>query len=119
MIKFINYDGEYPNLCSGVLTVNIDGTEYKFGHHYSSTHYNSNSKKWEYIDEDPKKPNYPEFWQSGGCVFEQDGDWFVDSGEWKYNGDLDKYTEFTEDIIKELIKVFNYNVRQGCCGGCI
>ena len=25
MIKFISYDGKYPHLCSGVLTVNIDG----------------------------------------------------------------------------------------------
>ena len=32
MIKFISYTGKYPNLCSGVLTVEINGKEYKFGH---------------------------------------------------------------------------------------
>ena len=29
-VKFISYTGEYPNLCSGVLTLEIDGKEYKF-----------------------------------------------------------------------------------------
>ena len=30
MIKFISYDGKYPNLCSGVLTVDINGQLYAF-----------------------------------------------------------------------------------------
>ena len=30
-VKFISYTGEYPNLCSGVLTLEIDGVQYKFG----------------------------------------------------------------------------------------
>ena len=29
MVEFISYDGKYPNLCSGVLTVNIDGKQHK------------------------------------------------------------------------------------------
>lgn len=28
MVKFINYDGKYPCLCYGVLTVEIDGKKY-------------------------------------------------------------------------------------------
>ena len=30
-VKFISYTGKYPNLCSGILTLEIDGKEYKFG----------------------------------------------------------------------------------------
>lgn len=30
MIKFISYDGKYPHLCSGVLTVDINGQLYAF-----------------------------------------------------------------------------------------
>ena len=38
-VKFISYTGEYPNLCSGVLTLEIDGKEYKFGHNFLTYHY--------------------------------------------------------------------------------
>ena len=31
-VKFVSYTGKFPNLCSGVLTLNIDGKEVKFGH---------------------------------------------------------------------------------------
>lgn len=27
MIKFVNYDGKYPNLCHGTLTLNVAGEE--------------------------------------------------------------------------------------------
>lgn len=37
-IEFVDYNGEYPTLCSGVLTVLIDGKEYKFGHNYDNYH---------------------------------------------------------------------------------
>ena len=30
-VKFVSYDGEYPNLCTGTLVLNIDGTDYSFG----------------------------------------------------------------------------------------
>ena len=120
MIKFISYDGKYPNLCRGVLIVEINGTEYKFGHHYSNCHKNDNTGRWEFIDENPDKPNYPEFWNSGGCVYgNRDGNWNISEGEWEYNENLDDYPEFTEDIKKELLETFNLNVRWGCCGGCI
>lgn len=120
-IKFVDYDGDYPNLCSGVLTVFIDGKEYKFGHHYMNCHRDKNSDSWIYTDEDPNKPNYPRFWESGGCAyFDHEWNSYVDTGPWKYNGDLDAYqNEFSKDIIEDLMNVFNLNVRQGCCGGCL
>lgn len=119
-IRFISYSGEYPNLCSGVLTVFIDDIEYKFGHNYLNHHYNAEEDKWYFANEDPNKPNYPAFWSSGGNVwFSGDWDAHVESGPWYYTGDLDEYPEFTEEIIEKLMEVFNNNVEYGCCGGCI
>ena len=34
MVEFVSYTGTYPNLCSGVLTLRIDGEEVRFGHDY-------------------------------------------------------------------------------------
>lgn len=30
-VKFVSYDGKWPNLCTGTLVLNIDGTDYSFG----------------------------------------------------------------------------------------
>ena len=30
MIEFVSYDGEFPNLCEGLLVVRIDGRLYAF-----------------------------------------------------------------------------------------
>ena len=30
MIEFIAYDGDYPNLCSGLLLVSMDNIKYAF-----------------------------------------------------------------------------------------
>lgn len=27
VVEFVDYDGDYPNLCSGTLTIKIDGKE--------------------------------------------------------------------------------------------
>ena len=33
-VKFVSYDGRFPNLCSGSLVLEIDDKEYKFGDNY-------------------------------------------------------------------------------------
>ena len=33
-VEFISYTGRYPNLCSGILTLRIDGKEVTFGYNY-------------------------------------------------------------------------------------
>lgn len=43
-VKFVSYTGKSPNLCSGVLTLKIDGTQYKFGHNYMNHHFDEKKK---------------------------------------------------------------------------
>ena len=99
MVKFISYDGEYPNLCSGTLVVEIDGKRTSFGWHNA---------------------DYPEFWVSGGSVsFDEDWSETVDRGEWELCFDEKNYPPEIAAAMPELIRVFNENVREGCCGGCV
>ena len=118
-VKFISYDGKYPNLCRGVLILEIAGVQYKFGHHYYNCHFNKKKKDWEFTDEDPNLPNFPPFWSSGGeCYFENDyRDSIVENGEWRI--DVDDLDERFKPLAYEIDKVFNDNVEYGCCGGCL
>ena len=99
MIKFISYDGEWPNLCHGMLTVDIDGEIHKF--HYL------------FYNEDDPHLHRP-FWTSGGsCGYDP---FYIDAKPWElftYNDD------FSKEMYEELLEVFNENVPFGCCGGCI
>lgn len=113
-VRFISYTGGYPNLCSGILTLEIDGKEYKFGHNYGNYHYDDKGVG-RFTDEDPDNPNFEKFWSSGGYItgFYED----VESGEWEI--DADDLPEQFRDIANEIDEVFNANVPWGCCGGCI
>jgi len=118
-VEFISYDGAYPNLCRGVLTLKIDGELIKFGHHYDRTHYNRDLKKWISEDEDPNNPNYDKFWSSGGEIT-HDGDWnniVIHNEEW--NIDVEDLDPKFWDLADELDRVINENIPYGCCGGCI
>lgn len=105
-VKFISYTGKYPCLCSGVLTLEIDGKKYKFGHDFFTK------------EEESDKPNFDSFWSSGGSVTHDD-DWNfdVDSGEWEI--DVEEIPEQFRELAAEIDEVFNENVPYGCCGGCI
>ena len=118
-VRFISYTGDYPILCHGVLTLEIDGKEYKFGHNYSNYHYDANGKGI-FTDEDPGNPNFESFWASGGCVTSSDEDsydLYAETGEWEI--DADDLPEQFRDLADEIDRVFNENVDYGCCGGCI
>ncbi len=101
-IKFVSYDGSWPNLCSGDLTLEVDGVKKVFG-------YNNDLSR---------------FWYSGGSTwFDEEWSGYVSDGDWvfdEYDELPDKMKEeFTEseyEIIKEL---FQDNVPNGCCGGCL
>ena len=96
IIEFVSYDGKYPNLCSGTLTLRIDGQYVKFAE----------------FDGD-----YDRFWCSGGCAyFNRNYDASTTTGPWEME------IEYLPDHLKmhaqELIDIFNDNVTHGCCGGC-
>jgi len=92
-VKFISYTGKYPNLCSGTLTLEIDGEKVTFG-----------------LD-----GQYEEFWRSGGYVI-----WNADivaTGEWLI--EIERLPQKYQKYAREIDEVFNANVEHGCCGGCI
>lgn len=100
-VKFVNYTGKYPNLCSGILTLEIDGLEYTFG------------STWE-----NPKTDFKKFWCSGGSVTaNKDWDFNVSHDEWEI--DVDDIPEQFRKYATEIDEVFNDNVDYGCCGGCI
>lgn len=90
-VKFISYTGEYPNLCSGVLTVSIEGKIVAL-------------------------PKYS--CNSGGSVW-FDNDWCenIEEGPWSIDDDdiPGEYLEYKD----EIIACMNENVPYGCCGGCV
>lgn len=117
-VKFISYTGEYPNLCSGVLTLEIDGVQYKFGHNYMAHHYDEKTGTWRCTDEDPNNPNFNSFWTSGGSVTaDEDWNFTVEDGEWQI--DVEELPEQFWDVADEIDEVINENIPYGCCGGCI
>ena len=95
-IKFISYTGRFPNLCSGVLTLKIDGVEHTFGDSYKTP-----------------KPEFESFWCSGGGLTK---DYEPYEEEWQIN--VDNLPEQFRKYAEEIDRVFNENVEWGCCGGC-
>lgn len=92
-VKFISYTGKWPNFCSGILTLEIDGKKACFG--YGTL-------------------NGP-FWTSGGGI--NPGCKGTYYGEWEINV-LERPEQYRK-YAKEIDEVFNENVEWGCCGGCI
>lgn len=102
MVKFISYTGKFPNLCSGILTLEVNDRIYVFGQTYNNPN------------------NLNSFWLSGGsCGFAGPGysNEYVDRDAWKI--DVDSLPEELKLYAKEIAEVFNANVHYGCCGGCL
>jgi len=86
----IQYNGRYPNLCSGQLIVTINGVRWVFPSHCMC---------------------------SGGSVwFDKNWSEHIESGDWN----IDNWPEgFPEDMKKTVIEAVNNEVSPGCCGGCV
>ena len=108
MIEFVSYTGKFPTLCSGVLTVRIDGETWHFGYAW-------NKPERELV------PRLPPFWISGGCAGVTESlDEFCSEGPWKIdNPPADQYPPEILARVPEILAVMNANVPHGCCGGCI
>ena len=100
-VKFVNYTGRYPNLCSGILTLEIDGQNYTFGNSYKEP-----------------KTDFDMFWCTGGYVT-ADKDWNFNVGYGGWKIDVDALPEQFHKYASEIDEAFNNNVEQGCCGGCV
>lgn len=91
-VKFISYDGEPPTLCSGSLTIEIAGVQFRLPEHT---------------------------FESGGSVtFDDEWEETITEGPWKF----DEYAEIPEELEpfrEKILEVMNENVEHGCCGGCV
>ena len=90
-VKFISYSGEYPNLCSGDLVLEINGEIVTF-EKYSYSMCSTGSIKYN-----------NEF-----------DDYETSKGPWKV--ELPQEYNYLDEIVTALV---NENVPWGCCGGCI
>lgn len=92
-VEFVSYDGEYPNLCSGLLVIKVNGKLYELRHFLSSC---------------------------GKCYFNDDGNEIVTKGDWEISEyKLETYYPELIPFKEEIEKVVNENVEKGCCGGCL
>ena len=91
-VKFISYDGDFPNLCEGKLTIEVAGVEFVLPRHT---------------------------FESGGSVtFDDDWEDTISKGPWKFS----EYAEIPEELEPfkdKILDVMNENVEYGCCGGCV
>lgn len=89
-LKFVSYDGEFPNLCLGTLILELNGEEIVF----------------------------PEYCLSSGGSVWFDDDWLdhIEKGRWT----IEKFpNNFPKNLEKDAEKLVNKNVPWGCCGGCV
>lgn len=96
MVKFISYTGKWPVLCMGILTIEVDGKEYVF------------NKYWDGLSK---------FWESGGSIEYYNDEYHTYSGDWIF--DKKKLPEELQPYADEIFELFQENVENGCCGGCI
>lgn len=115
-VKFISYDGSYPNLCHGVLVVEINKQLYALtmcaNYYKSRACIRENQNIIKLIGC---------YFVSGGGITE---DWEAFEGDWTLDLDDAKTLSgvkfpLIRDYQKEIEELFNENVEHGCCGGCI
>ena len=93
-IEIVSYDGKYPNLCSGYLTLKVGGKEYV------------------------SRPHVLCPAEGAGCYRDSDGNWTREWGTWRVNPDnlpkeIRRYAARIETAVNES------DIERPCCGGCI
>lgn len=92
-IKFISYDGNYPNLCSGTLIFSVDNIQYKCKYCMISGGHISWGDDW--------------------------SDFYISTGAWELDfNEIDKIVKLTDEEKNALTDEVNENAESGCCGGC-
>ena len=86
-VKFVSYNGKFPNLCSGELVLEIDGKECRFDHCLCS----------------------------GGSVF-FDSDWndYVTSGPWSVTRLPEEYEKYKDEIERLVNENVPWGCCGGC-----
>ena len=90
MIKFISYDGKFPNLCRGTLAIEKDGKRYELRNVLISC---------------------------GNSFIDAYGDGYTIKGRWRI--DSFELPRKLQGDIKEIEELVNEHLEHGCCGGCI
>ena len=91
-VKFISYDGKYPNLCDGKLTIEVAGVQFELKSHT---------------------------FESGGSVsFDDEWEPTIAELPWKFS-EFAEIPEELEPFREKILEVMNENVEHGCCGGCV
>lgn len=97
-IKFISYDGEYPNLCSGKLTYSVNDVLFEKEYVLSS---------------------------GGECYWDSENqEEIITQGKWNFTHDFVKKEKESERGLtkveqKNLLSQINKQISWGCCGGCM
>ena len=91
-IEFIKYTGEYPNLCSGVLKIKVNGIYYELYNMLDSC---------------------------GTCYFDDNGIGHITKGAWKWRTWNTKFPIELMPYKEDILKIVNSKVPYGCCGGCL
>jgi hypothetical protein len=86
----VEYDGAYPNLCSGTLVVVIDGMRWAFPKYCLS----SGGQAWSTAD----------------YAYASEGAWSI--RDWPENFPSD------EELRQAVVDAVNAQTERGCCGGC-
>ena len=86
MIKFISYDGEYPNICSDTLVLEVDGKKWELSHALCS---------------------------GGSAGFDRNWNAFVTSGPWSVDlpEDFEPYQKEIEQLVNDNVP---YGCCGGC-----
>lgn len=89
-LEFVSYDGRFPNLCSGILVLRLDGELITF-------------KSYSLCS-------------GGSGSFDKDWNEEVTDGSW-YISEFPK--KFPKELQEQAVKLVNDNVPWGRCDGCV